>query len=318
MNEQIDWARLARYFAQEVTDEERAAVEHWRTSDPANARLFAQTERIWQAAARRGSGNFAAAQQRLDAHLRNSGRSLYLRRWLVAAVIAGALIGGSVLTRMLMRGAIDEVTYATAPGQRSTVRLADGSTVQLNVASTIHVTVGKRGARTVRLNGQAYFDVAHDRLRPFRVMVGSGVIEVRGTRFDVQAYSDDYRTTVAVEEGLVAVTGRTGEPLLVSAGQLADIVAGEAATLRAGGTDADFPVWRERRIRFDDVTLSQAITTLERWYGIDIVLADEALATRRITAFFDAESSEAVLEAIALSLSLGYRVDGNIVTLYPQ
>lgn len=318
MNQQIDWVLLARFFAQEVTDEERAAVQRWRASDPANARLFAQAERIWHAGMPSGDGDLVRARQRLETRLRQSIRSRYLNGLLLAAAVAAALIGGGVWGRALLRDKVVEATYATGPAEQSTFRLADGSVVQLNVASKIDVAIGKRGVRTVRLDGQAFFDVAHDRSRPFRVSVEDGLIEVRGTRFDVQAYAGDGRTIVAVEQGLVAVTGKTGQPLLVSSGQLADITPGGAAVLRAGATQADFPVWRERRIRFDNVTLDEAIDTLERWYGIDIVLADESLAARRITAFFEADSLNVVLEAIALSLDLEYYVDGDVVALYPQ
>src|SRR5690606_13337061 len=127
-----------------------------------------------------------------------------------AAAVAGLALGAAVWQLALRPDPATDPfvaarTYTTRPGQRAEMRLPDGTRVVLSVASTLRVpeSYGDR-SRSVALEGEAYFEVAHDDARPFRVHTARAIATDLGTRFGVRAYSGD-AVTVVVREGAVSL-----------------------------------------------------------------------------------------------------------------
>ncbi len=94
-------------------------------------------------------------------------------------------------------------TYTTQIGERRSIALADGSTIDLNARSTLRVNFSKTERNVELIDGQALFEVAKDKARPFIVRSGETVVRAVGTQFDV--YHKKEGTTVTVIEGSVAV-----------------------------------------------------------------------------------------------------------------
>lgn len=135
-------------------------------------------------------------------HDRATTRERYPRRLLAAAAAIVLSIAGVVWWN-----AEQHPLYATDIGERRSITLNDGSTVDLNARSKLRIEFSKNERRVELLDGQALFQVAKDKNRPFIVASGAATVRAVGTQFDV--YRKDSGTTVTVLEGRVAVYSTT-------------------------------------------------------------------------------------------------------------
>ncbi|MFL5385347.1 MAG: FecR family protein [Longimicrobiaceae bacterium] len=329
MNEPIDWTLLDRYLAGEASAEEAARVERWLAASPERAAMVralrgpgaasdVRTDAAWASL----SGRIAAAEpatigRRAPAWGRRSHAPL-----LRAAAIAGLLVGGAAVWRIAApRGPEPMAVVATAAGATRTVVLDDGSRVTLGAASRLEHPRRFRGnAREVVLEGEAFFEVAHDARRPFTVRSGGALTRVLGTRFDVRGYAGE-PVRVVVESGRVrlrpAGAGADTGVVLVR-GELGEAAPGRPVTRRAGVDPARYAGWREGRLEFERAELSQAARELERWYGVEVRVTNPALARRHLTLTLARAPLDEVLDAISLSLGARWSRTGRTILISPS
>ncbi len=166
-----------------------------------------------------------------------------------------------------------EITYNTlttpAAGQFQ-VALPDGSKVWLNNASSLRYPVAFTGkVREVELKGEAYFEIAHNAAQPFKVRVGTMLVDVLGTSFNIAAYEDEshVKTTlltggVRVSEGAVNTLLKPGEQVQVNA-------AGEFSAPQE--VDAEGVIaWKNGLFHFERADIHTVMKMLARWYDVDV------------------------------------------------
>jgi len=336
---------LDRYLAGEASAADAEAVREWLAEDPEHAPLLEDLRLIKRVAAERApeSSTDAAWARAVEAlevppqprvsrpPLEVPPQPRVSRRPLVAALAAAAaviaLIGGAVVLRRPPQWS----EYTTAAAHRAVIRLRDGTQVTLAPKSRVRYTADYgRAHRDVYLDGEAYFQVAPDARRPLRVHTAGSVTEDLGTSFVVRAYADRVATEVVVAEGRVALRradttaasrARGARPdawpaLVLGARDLGRLDASGAATFRHGVDVGRYLAWTRGVLAFDGAPLSDVVTTLERWYNVEIRLADSALAMRRLTATFANEPIDLVLKRMALTLGLRVeRADGSAFVL---
>ncbi|WP_461789457.1 FecR family protein [Pedobacter sp.] len=164
-------------------------------------------------------------------------------------------------------------TVQTPNGGQYRVVLPDGTKVWLNAASSLKypISFGAFRERRVELVGEAYFEVAHNRVLPFRVVSRGQTVEVLGTHFNVNSYGDEKATATTLEEGSVRVI----------AGATATVIEpGEQAVLDPEGKisvrDADMRsalAWKDGKIIFRDADIRSIMRQVSRWYDLEIVYA---------------------------------------------
>jgi transmembrane sensor len=217
------------------------------------------------------------------------------RRTAVAGVAAAVLVIAAGLA-VWLGSRLGTELYATGVGEQRQIVLADGSAVELNTHSRVRVRMTDSSRDLQLLDGEAFFTVAHDTARPFRVMSGSVVVRALGTQFNVYREAD--RTHVTVIEGRVSVTNdeRGGEvkPLELRAGDAAE-AAGNAALEAIPGNAAKATAWRERRLVFENTTLADAIAQFNRYNAQQLVIEDPVLAGQRIDGVFNADKPQALM-----------------------
>jgi len=170
-----------------LTGEQDEALSRWLRADPQHAVAFAEVGRTWSLAAALDGAALPAAKV--------GERGVRPLRWLAAAAVAGFLASGIGYLTMQPKH------YATAIGEIRAVTLADGSRVTLNTASELEISF-TRNRRNVRLlRGEAMFEVAKDRARPFVVAADGASMQAVGTIFDVRSERGKVELTVA--EGIV-------------------------------------------------------------------------------------------------------------------
>jgi transmembrane sensor len=188
--------------------------------------------------------------------------------------------------------------YSTAIGATQSISLPDGSRLTLDTDSQVDVTIDGK-ARTVQLaRGQAFFEVAHDRQRPFVVDAGRLSVTAVGTAFSVRRVGLDIR--VAVAEGTVRL-GQAGEREdLLPAGGIAR-ADGEVVQIQLGQpTEVERNLsWRSGVLTFRHTSLADAVAEFNRYGTRQIVIRDAEIATLELGGVFrsgDAEVFAHVLE----------------------
>ena len=168
-------------------------------------------------------------------------------------------------------------TITTANGNEYQLILADGSKVWLNAASSIRFPASFVGnERKVEITGEAYFEVAHNASKPFKVVFkdqsgGAGEIEVLGTHFDVNAYDDENAMKTTLLEGFVKIK-RSNEVQMLSAGQQAVLTSG-IITLKKDVDVSQVVAWKDGFFEFNNTDLPTIMRQVARWYNVQVNFA---------------------------------------------
>ena len=198
-------------------------------------------------------------------------------------------------------------------GRMCEVELIDGTRVKLNADSRLRYPITFRDSltRTVYLDGEAYFDVRTDSLRPFIVKTSNVETRAYGTKFNVKAYAKDLRARVMLEEGQINVVGRDRVVRTLSPG---DYVAYDHAGLREyeRGVDAsEVTCWQDYRFFFKNEMLMFIATDLERKYDVNIYFDSyKASIFRFYSRTHRCEHLEDVLDLLRYTQKIDYRVEG--------
>ncbi len=343
MIDQHDWDRLARFAAGECSTEETEEVARWAADAPereealafirevgAAAKVFRpqwDTDASWQRLVASRHARIRPPLQVLPA--RSRARGPWWSRWpavaAAVAMIASSLTGlwyfqHEVRAREIVAvvdGAM--LTRATSAGQRITFQLPDGSNVILAPASRLRYPASygaARGRRDVYLEGLALFEVTHDERRPFLVHTERGVTEDLGTKFTVQEYPGDTTVQVVVSEGSVELraAGAATAGALLRPGQLGRLTPRGDALVHSDVDLGRWLGWTHGRLVFDDTPLRDALSQLARWYDLEFVLADSAIAERHLTATVTGEAISETLALISSTLGVDYTRRGRVVT----
>ncbi|MGN6638718.1 MAG: FecR family protein [Mucilaginibacter sp.] len=164
----------------------------------------------------------------------------------------------------------------TTKGEQYQVVLPDGSHVWLNAASSLKYPVAFTGReRLVELNGEAYFEVAHNKAMPFKVKTPQQIVEDLGTHFDVSAYSDERITATTLIEGSVKITSIDGHKnILIKPGQQSAVDA-DGINVREVDTDGAI-AWKNGYFQLDDENLESFMRKVSRWYNVEVIYKDNA------------------------------------------
>jgi transmembrane sensor len=211
-----------------------------------------------------------------------------------------------LLWRAISSGATNRMQAYHAPvGRSDSLVLRDGTRVLLGPGSELTLAAGYgEDRRDVELRGAALFDVRHDERLPFRVRAGSATVSDVGTTFAVRS---DAGTEVRVVVTSGAVVLRVADApadrgIILKGGDRGVLRAdGQTVAERGVATDDDL-AWTRGRLVFADASFAQVRADLRRWYGIELEIADSALASRHLTASFAGETVLHVLNVIALAL----------------
>ena len=168
--------------------------------------------------------------------------------------------------------------------------LEDSTQVWLNAASSLefpdHFTSTKR---EVILTGEAYFDVRHAERTPFIIRTGSVSTSVLGTAFNIKAYPGQESITVSVSRGKVKVAREDGWSKTLQEGQQVKLGSHKPGAIEKKIPAADVAAWQKGNIVFDDESLSDIISDLERIYNVEIRLTDNSVKDLRISTAFKRE-----------------------------
>ncbi|MFN3583239.1 FecR family protein [Phenylobacterium sp.] len=301
-----DW--VVRLQAAELDLSDALAFDAWLQAAPDNARAYDQALAVWLAYGRH-AGEVAGALA-----ARAAVRPDRRRLWFAAGAAAvAATVAVAVLPEIGSRPATQ--LYATGVGEHRTVRLADGSTVDLDAATRLSVTLDRSGRHVALAEGEAVFDVAHDARRPFLIAAGDRTVRVVGTQFDVRRR--DGRLSVTVARGAVEVrpaAGVQGAAYRLHPGQRLDHREG-APDVRIAPVDAGEVLgWRSGRLVYRDQPLGDVVADLNRQFATPIRIDDPDLASLPISGVLVLDDQEAVIRRLALLVPIrAVRSDAGLI-----
>jgi transmembrane sensor len=227
-------------------------------------------------------------------------------------------------------------TFMAAFGERKDFQLPDGSVVTLNGGSKLEIGEGFGVAsRYLYLEGEAFFDVKHNAALPFIVHTPAMDVKALGTAFNVKAYPGEKITETSLLRGLVEVTlnENNNRKMLLHPNQK---VHWEHGSINGGVTnssnikkghkinDADSLMqklitnedgdikeiaWKENKLIFEDDSFEDIALLLERWYGVKILISDEAIRSYRFTGLFEKEELGTVLNLLKESRNFNYEIE---------
>ncbi|WP_316756082.1 FecR family protein [Pedobacter aquatilis] len=335
-------------FQQFCAGTDKLCVEYWEkyiSAHPEQAKVIAESKRLYFIL----SGNKRPLNNQLELLKQNfdtEKKNFKLNRnynWLkiAAAIFLVASIGflyENYKTKKDILVASVAQTFSTKSGERKKITLSDGSTVLLNAKSSISISATfNETNREVILNGEAYFDVVHNKDKPFKVHTNEFNINVLGTAFNVRAYSDEISSEATLIRGLItmeAVNGNGGTITLKPSQKVTFyknvIVEENKKVLKPAKISPEITInhytlikdstivetaWTQNRIEIYDQDFDEIQGVLEKWFNVKIKFADPEIEKYRFTATFSQESIEQVLSALQKVENFKYEIKGNQVII---
>lgn len=299
---------LAKSFAGELLPEEAAVLDRWLSASASNQAYAKEMLRIWQAGgllSASSAGHFfdtekalVQVKQRIHQGGKNGASWRLLPFFMTAAASLALLVAAWFFFGPVQR---QETLIAFKTPVRDT--LSDGTLVTLNRASALRFpSEFQRGARRLRLQGEAFFKVQPDAARVFTVEVRNLEISVLGTAFNVDNLTDTALVTVSVTEGRVRLQSKT-QSVIVQAGECVTFRHIDGRISKNGAQDPNFMAYANRQFVFEGTPLRSVIRRLEAVYGASIAVENPGQMDCLLTARFSDLELERILEIIADSFS---------------
>jgi len=330
---------ITGYFAQGLNNSELAELHVWITSADVNKTYFNHMQEVWfSAIGAKEEFRFdkeKAFQRFLSRIEGNSeeeqdipaGKQIFrigFRR-IAAAVALLIVVAGSGywLGNNSVHPQITDVSVEAPLGSKTKIYLPDGTMVWLNAGSIITYSQGFGFKdRNVALQGEGYFEVTKNKALPFEVKTNDMKVLVLGTKFNFRNYNDEDEARVTLLEGKVSANSGLNyseEHLLIPNQQI--ILDKKTGGVSISNVNAKFAqVWTKGLIFFVVEKLPDIAKDLERSYNVKINIADESLRKYRFYGNFtrNEQTIQEVLDVLASTHRLNYKINGKVITLTPR
>jgi ferric-dicitrate binding protein FerR (iron transport regulator) len=204
-------------------------------------------------------------------------------------------------------------TLSTPKGGEYQLVLPDGTKIWLNAASSITYPTAFNGKeRRVTLTGEAYFEVAKNREKPFYVNVNNTQIRVLGTHFNIEAYDDDTEMTTTLLEGSVQVTKNQAVSVL-QPGQKAVIPNNSDKIAISTANIREAIAWKNGYFIFDDENITGIMKKVSRWYDVSVSYKDNADDQKFGGTFYRTKSITELLQYLEKIGKVHFAVEGRRV-----
>lgn len=307
-NQAFEW--VARKFARGLSDAESVEFDAWYAADSRHKGAYARAMAIYNAI------NFATAPQSLAperyqaTEKHTTSRRGFLMYGALAACLA-ATVGLASFSALR-----DDKILTTAKGEFRKVPLQDKSIATINSGTRIEVEFTARQRKINLRKGEAWFEVAKDKSKPFIVEAGDARIRAVGTAFSVRRFANG--TEVLVTEGTVEVWSRdqNAQRRQLRAGERA-FLAQEASVISVARQPSEINrklAWREGKLILTNQTLNDAVADFNRYSARTIVIVDATLGDKRLFGQYKLDSPE--LFAKDVSTVLGVPIDITADTIF--
>lgn len=313
---------IERYLQGSLPEQEHSQIQKWLASLP-EEQAAAFFEQLGLEIDELDEEQFATLEQKLEAATVKKHKTTVISFSIlrIAAIFLVICSVGLLFYKNVdvIRSKMSPVEYSESfngPGKRSKLILADGSVVWLNAASKLRFPKSfDTKTREVYLQGEAFFEVKRNVEKPFIVHSGAIKTQVLGTSFNVRSYPGE-QASVSVATGKVRVGDQAGNGVFLLPGQRVQYLSDKRFSAIVSGDSAGDALWRKGILNFNNVSLKEAAATLERWYGIKIIIQNQKMQQCMLAGEHTNESLDNVLKSLQFILHFNYKYssDGIIIS----
>lgn len=207
-------------------------------------------------------------------------------------------------------------------GKSISVSLEDGSVIRLNSGSelTYPSSFGGMYDRKVHLNGEAFFEIKKNPIKPFIVQTDDMYTQVFGTIFNISAYKEDHKAEVVLIEGSVGVGDEKSfnKEILTKLKPSQKVTNSKNSFVIVDVDVAPYISWVNGVFSFENEQMSDIIKKLERQFNVQIINENEMLGERRFTGMFDKDGVDFILKTIQVHTDFSYTKKGRIIIINKQ
>ncbi|KFZ35999.1 hypothetical protein HR45_18795 [Shewanella mangrovi] len=316
---------IAKLDSESLTDAEQQNLRQWLTANPLHQQELLRLARLWDKLDDIGAlltspltvSPVSSGSQTTEAN-RNPAKFHQYRAQIAAAFLALLLIPLAVFGYKFTSMISTNGEYRTAIGVQKHITLSDGSVIVLNTNSRLKIDFSFNRRALTLVSGEANFDVAPDKTRPFVVKVGKGDVRALGTSFAVR--KEGSKINVLVAHGTVRVNATdtakasdsvlpadtSRESVVVTAGKqvVVDNAIVESVSQPSAEQLANSLYWKKGFLAFDDEKLVNVISEVSRYTNLKIVIGDPALRDIRVGGFYPIDNLDTVFTAMQMNLGL--------------
>lgn len=327
---------LNKKLAGELKLSEENEFINWLTESSENELLFRRMLDVWQ------KGHYTARIKGQQTSFKKISRQLDIKegvfeykslyqnrynwkRWYrIAATIVFLLTAISIFYFMIPSPEIEQkiahsemIIKCNPAGQKTEINLPDGSVCWLNSESEIKFYSNfSSDTRSIYLKGEAYFEVAKDINRPFKVHAPTMTITALGTAFNINSFPEKESELVALIEGRISVNCEDKFYDEVFSGEAISFNKEKKSSERlVVVTPNEAIAWKDGVLDFNEETYQTIFAKLERWYGVSISISGNPPAHLRYKARFKNELLVNILESISYGHDFDYKIDGKKIKI---
>jgi len=323
---------IIKHIQGETTPEEQLLAEAWIAKNPANRRLYETYKGLLLLTDKKKVGfNTDKAWSKLHDRIESGQRlkpvkdagRIFIPRYSIAIGIAALLLIAFGIFSILQKEPVLR-QFTAVEKISSPFYLPDGSFVVLNKNSSVRYPDHFSGnSREISIFGEAFFEISPDREMPFLIHASGLDVRVVGTSFNVEAKkgSGFVRVTVNTGQVLVYPSGTSQQDiersgLLLSAGEMATFSPESGRIVRGVNDDLNVLSWKTGILTFRESRLADVLKALEIKYQTRFIVDNREVLNQRLTARFEKESLDEVLETISLIFSIKAEKNGQLIILH--
>ncbi len=307
---------VVRVLSGEATSQDKDKLQLWIDENPENSQSFDSYKKTWEFVEKvRGltTDDVDSEWHKLESRI-DTGDDLYQLPageqpktfifYKVAAAIIFFMLAAFAAYYYIERTRNQEWV---AEDVSRIVELPDGTKVTLNNHSTLALEGDFDGKlRKVSMEGEAFFEVVRNEQKPFVIQTDDVKIEVLGTSFNVLAYRTEEKVEVVVNSGKVAVykRGDKKEKVILHPGEKGIYIRPSKSLTSIVNSDVNYLAWKTKRFVFEDIPLSEVVTTLNKVYQSRLVIKDERMMECPITSTFENQPLDVIMEVLKATLNL--------------
>ena len=315
---------LVKYLLNEMTEDERVSIEDWLQSNPENQKKLDHFKILWSESKKLESKSNVdenEAWNKFSSKIHGTkglvvvrgNRNRLMRLAAVAALVIVFLSAGIYFYLSgRFSGNMEQIAFQ-ANDTVITQLLSDGSEIVLNKQSSLQYQNNPRtSTREVKLKGEAFFTVAPDKSRPFVISIDSVEVRVVGTSFNVKGTAAGVE--VIVETGIVEVSSN-GKKLVLNPGEKTLISYNSVQVTKEANNNQLYKYFRTKEFLCDNTPLWQLVEVVNEAYGSNIRIEDSTLRQLPISASFNNQSLETILEVIEKTFQIRVETQGDSILL---
>lgn len=322
---------LFKYVSGQATPDDTKDVLDWVEGSEERKKELARLRNIWIIAGLDNEIEHLKKEEEIN-HIWNIIRQINTKeqnknlrlRWMkyAAAILLLVSFSGAIgyfISNSASKSNPEFTEIFVPKGERSTVVLPDGSTVQLNSDSHLKFRSSfSSGRRSVQLEGEGFFNVAHDKTRPFVVETPVLQVEVLGTIFNVSNYPNDSITTTFLQSGKVKINSNKSDAIYLSPNEAFTYNKTTHESSKSNIQDQRFTDWTKGILTINEESIGELSRKLERRFNIRIVFGDNEVKNHMYTGSIKDEDLNTLLEALTFASSIQYKRNGDTITLFSK